>query len=266
MKSIWKNKGTAPPAVNAEVPPHTPRYRVKTESRGTVRGIRQDTNGVRRTSMKPSRTVNAHRNVVPVQIETDKSPRLIERLYSWRLGFSINTESLVKVLVISALLVLFTVLQTTFFSRFRLFGKVPDLMLPFVITVGVLEREKYGAVCALASAFVIEAVTGSQMTLLPLLYVPCAVTVAMLTANRFRDSAPVMAVYVLSASCLRAVLSFIVLLCTVKGIGAAAALFENVMPEFAATLLFSAVPQLITRAALKPFHKTRAERTGRSKV
>lgn len=263
MRPIRKNKNSIPPNTN-NVSPHTPRYRVRGGSAGSSSrpSAQKSMRNARLSQMKPVRTVNAHKPVVPVRIETDKAPGLLERFYNWRLGFSFDTESILRGIVIGALLVFFAVLQTTFLSRFRPFGKTPDLMLPFVMTVGVLEREKCGAVCALISAFVIEAVTGASLTLLPLLYVPVAVAAALLTFNRLIDSVPVMVIYTISASLLRSVVSFIIVMCTVKGIGVSAAVFSNVIPEFSSTVLISAIPQIITRLALKPFHKTRAERTG----
>ncbi len=173
-----------------------------------------------------------------------------------------DSETVIKAIVIALLLLLFAILQTTLFTRFRPFGAIPDLMLPFVITVGIKERERWGAVWALIAAFVIDAAGGTEIMLLPLLYVPAAFTVGVLTTERLRDSAAVAAVYTAVSSVLRSVITLIIAAATMHGLTPSAALRSIVLPELAANILTAAIPQLITRAALRPFHKTRAERTG----
>lgn len=187
---------------------------------------------------------------------------MIESFNAWRLGISIETESVVKVLVVALLTVIFTLLQTTLFARFRPFGAIPDLLLPFVITVGTLERERFGGVTALVAAFFVEAAGGGAVHLLPLVYVPCAVAAGLLTTYSFRDSFPVAAMYIVAGDALHACATFASAMISQSSLTALSALLYIVLPEFFSTLLISALPCLITRALLRPFHKTRAERTG----
>ncbi len=188
---------------------------------------------------------------------------LVERFNAWRLGISIEAESVLKAVLLAALTLLYALLQTTLLARFRPFGAIPDLLLPFVLTVGTLERERWGASLALASAFFIEAIgSGVTLTLLPLVYVPCAVAAGLLTTYYFRDSLPVTACYVTGAALLRGAASLVTSLVCVADITPRAALLYTVLPELASTLLCAALPCLLTRALLRPFHKTRAERTG----
>ena len=196
--------------------------------------------------------------------ETEKGilSRTVDRFNTWRLGITVDAETIVKAAVIAFLLVFFTLTQTTLLTRFRLFGAIPDILLPFVIAVGILEKEKWGAVFALVAAFVIDAAGGTTVTLLPLLYVPAAVICALLTTSRLRDSFTVNAVFTAVSSVVRGMISFAVIMLTVHGITPRHALLSVVLPEIAANILIAAVPQLITRAVLRPFHKTRAERTG----
>ena len=159
-------------------------------------------------------------------------------------------------------MVLFTLFQTTLFARFRPFGAIPDLLLPFVIAVGTLEKEKWGAVTALIAAFFIDAAGGTEITLLPILYVSAAYAAGILTTHTFRDSVSVAAVYTISTSALRGVITYIIAMVTITGITPGAAIYDKVLPELAANIVFAALPQIITRLCLKPFHKTRAERVG----
>lgn len=187
---------------------------------------------------------------------------MIESFNAWRLGISIETESVVKVLVVALLTVIFTLLQTTLFARFRPFGAIPDLLLPFVITVGTLERERFGGITALVAAFFVEAAGGGAVHLLPLVYVPCAVAAGLLTTYSFRDSFPVAAMYIVAGDALHACATFASAMISQSSLTALSALLYIVLPEFFSTLLIAALPCLITRALLRPFHKTRAERTG----
>ena len=189
--------------------------------------------------------------------------RLIDRFNSWRLGITVDGETVLKAVIIGVLTVFFTLLQTTFFARFRPFGAIPDLMLPFVIAVGTLEKERWGAVWALIAAFFIDAAGGTQIMLLPLLYVPAAFAVGILTTHRFRDSFTVAAVYTVVTSVLRGVITFIIVTATVSTVTSGEILTDIVLPELASNVVIAAFPQLLTRAVLRPFHKTRAERTGR---
>lgn len=187
---------------------------------------------------------------------------MIESFNAWRLGISVEADSIFKLLVLALFTVTFTLLQTTLFARFRPFGAIPDLMLPFVVTVGTLERERTGAVTALVAAFFIEAAGGGTLHLLPLVYVPCAVAAGLLTTYRLRDSFPVAAGYILSSCVLHAVATLVSAVVSTNGVSIALALVHIALPELFSTLLIAAFPCLFTRLVLKPFHKTRAERTG----
>lgn len=213
--------------------------------------------------MKQQRQNNGNFNKLRKGEEESFLLRLIDRFNSWRLSITLDVESVLKVGLIAILLVLFALLQTTFFARFRPFGAVPDLMLPFVIAVGTLEKERIGAVTALFAAFFIDAAGGSEIMLLPLLYVPAAYAVGILTVHRFRDCFAVAATYTAVTSVLRGVITLVIVLVTVHGISLRDAMFDAVIPEFFANLVIAAFPQLVTRAVLRPFHKTRAERTQR---
>ena len=247
---------------NQHTAQHPPRYRVTGRTMPKNSPHRQ-TDRIRASS-RPARTVRRH--ITPPAPEAPASARLIDRFNSWRLGFSVDADTVIKAIVISVLLLLFTILQTTLFTRFRPFGAIPDLMLPFIITVGIKEKERWGAVTALLAAFVIDAAGGTEIMLLPLLYVPSAFTVGILTTLRLRDSAAVAAVYTVISSALRGVITLIITVITMYGLTLPDAIIHIVLPEFAANLLFAAIPQIITRAALRPFHKTRAERTGAAPI
>ena len=191
-----------------------------------------------------------------------KSASLREKFNAWRLGFSVDKVFLAKSVVTAVLLVLLVVAQTTVFTVFRPFGSVPDLMLPFIIAVATLEKERFGAVTALCAAYIIEAAGGSELTLLPLVYVPVAYAVGILTTHNFRDSFPVAVMYTGCALILRSVVTFIVALATVHGISAAVVLSSIVVPELFVNVIFAPIVQLLVRLCMLPFREKREEKIG----
>jgi len=232
--------------------PHAPRYKM------TASSMKHVPHGHRGAKLSASRTV---KRTFPEG--TPEKVTLRDRFNGWRLGISVDSEDIFKGVVIGLILIMLTILQTTLFTRFRPFGVVPDLILPFVIAVAALEKEKWGSVVALIAAYVIDAAGGTTVMLLPLLYVPAAIMVGLLTTHRLRDSFPVAVVYTVVTSVLRGAITFLIVMLTVHKITPAEALTHIVIPELFANMAVAFFPQLMTRICLRPFHKTRAERTGK---
>ena len=178
----------------------------------------------------------------------------------WKLRSSLDWEKVWKAVTAASLLIFFALLQTTIFARFRPFGAVPDLMLPLVIAVSMTEREKFGAVFGLCAAFVIEALGGATVFVLPLLYVPAGYICGVLTVNAFRDTPAVRAMYTLAACAAHMFFTLFVLLATVGGVGFGSALKDAVLPEFASSLVCSPLPHLAAYAVFRIFHRPREEK------
>ncbi len=185
------------------------------------------------------------------------SESLTDRVREWRLALNMDGEAIAKGAVCALLIAVFSLIQTTLFTRFRPFGAVPDLILPLVIAIAMTERERWGAVVGLIAAFVIESLGGSRLTLLPLLYMPSGYVCGLLTIYYFRDSAAVRALYTGVSSLARALFTLITLVMTVADISLVTAIVGVVLPELAANLLFAAIPHLAAYLALRPFNKSR---------
>lgn len=255
MKHTRKTNGRYDTAAPIEA--HTPRYRVSGES------VRRRATPDRRYDAKrrrPARTVT--RRYEQESGELGFSHGLIARFNAWRLGISIDADTIVKGFVVLFLGILFILLQTTLFTRFRPFGAIPDMMLPFVIAISVKERERGGAVTALCAAFVIDALGGSAVTLLPLLYVSVAYAAGILTTHRFREGMPSAALYTAVSCILKCPFTLITALLTIDSLSVKEALIDIVLPEAASSIITAIIPLGITFICLRPFHKSRAERTG----
>lgn len=83
-------------------------------------------------------------------------------------------------------LFLLAVLQTSFFSVIRVFGAVPDLVLPAVITIAVYDRERMGTVAGIMGGYIADAIGGTGLSLSPLVYMLCGIIVALLAYSVLR--------------------------------------------------------------------------------
>jgi hypothetical protein len=212
-------------------------------------------NNTPRTPVRPRES--ADREVQQPSPREPGSESLTDRFREWRLALNMDGEAIAKGAVCALLINFFSLVQTTLFTRFRPFGAVPDLILPLIIAISMTEREKWGAVCGLVGAFVIESLGGSPLTLLPLLYMPAGYVCGLLTVHNFRDSAAVRALYTAVSSAGRAVFTLIAVILTVGDLPLTDALTRTVLPEFAANLLFAALPHAAAWLALRPFNKSR---------
>ena len=200
---------------------------------------------------------NNRRTNTPAPSPGEGSESFTDKVREWRLGLNMDGELIAKGAVCALLIVFFSLVQTTLFTRFRPFGAVPDLILPLVIAIAMTERERWGAVCGLIGAFVIESLGGSQLTLLPLLYMPAGYICGLLTVYYFRDSAAVRALYTAVSSIARALFTLITVVMTVADLSLPDAFTRALLPELAANLLFAALPHAAAYLALRPFNKSR---------
>lgn len=187
---------------------------------------------------------------------------LRDRIRNLRMGVSIEMEDLLRGGICGALIVLFALLQTTFFVRFAPFGAVPDLLLMLTAAIAAGEGEKYGAVCGLFSAFIIESLGGAVGPhLLPLLYAAAGCAVGLLSKDYLTNSFAVKLLYVFFCCLGRAFVTVI----TAKAVLAASfgSIIKDIaVPEFFSTALLSPLPFFAAWICYRRFHKSREERTG----
>ena len=129
-----------------------------------------------------------------------------------------------------------------------------------MIAVGFSEGERWGGVCGLAAAFLIDCLGSAGITLLPLLYVPCGFAAGVLGTYYLRDSFVIRAIFTLASGVLRAIFTIIYVHITYSSVNVSLMFGRIVMPEFLSTLVFAAIPHIVAWLVFRPFHKTRAER------
>lgn len=173
---------------------------------------------------------------------------------------SVEGSDVARFFICAAILVVFASLQVTFFSKFRPFGAVPDLMLAFTVAIAFSEGEKFGGIAGLAGAFVIESLSGVGVALLPLLYMPCGFFGGVAAKNMLGDTVYSRAALMGIAAVGKAIVSSVYAGITLDA-GFGQILKNIVIPEFFSTLVMSPLVFVTVWLCYRYFHKTRAEKT-----
>jgi hypothetical protein len=177
---------------------------------------------------------------------------------------SVNGADVARAFIAAAIIIVLAPLQVTVFSRFSPFGAVPDLMLCFTVAIAFSEGEKFGGICGLVTAFVIESLCGVGITLLPLLYMPIGFFGGVIARNMLGDTFYSRAAMMAAAAVGRAVVSLIYCISQMN-ISFGQAFTNIVVPEFFSTLVISPAVFILVWLCYRYFHKTRAEKTEKLK-
>lgn len=211
---------------------------------------------------KKTKPRTAHRRQVSLPLSGREKLALFLRRTLPTAALHPDGEKLAKAAVCGVLTVLLSLLQTTVFARFRPFGAIPDLLLPMVVSIAMAEGEKWGAVCGLCAAFVIDSLGGSGFSLTPLLYASAGYFFPIITKLYLTDSIPVRLIYTAISCAGRAVATLFSLAAAYTSFDLSAILTGVILPEYASTFIMSLAVHFAVRAVLHPFHRSRAERVG----
>ena len=74
------------------------------------------------------------------------------------------------VVSVAVLLLLLSVIQLSFFGRFRILGAIPDLMIAAVLCIGYFTGPYTGAVSGIGAGFLIDTLGTAGISVLPLCY------------------------------------------------------------------------------------------------
>lgn len=138
------------------------------------------------------------------------------------------------------LLVLLAVLQVSFFSRFRVLGAAPDLMIVAVLGIAYFSGPYAGAINGIAAGFLIEAIGSSGITLLPLCYLLCGYLVGYYARSNPKTY-PTYLIYLGVTLLYRAVITVLYASLTYRDLRLPPVLLYSVLPE----LLLTAIAGLV---------------------
>lgn len=183
-----------------------------------------------------------------------------DRLDGISIAIPFTADQFLRGLICAVLIIFFAMLQSTFFSRFKPFGAIPDLMFALTVAIAFSEGEKWGGVCGIAAAVIIDSLTNVGISLLPILYMMAGVMCGYLVRDFFSNTAlPRVAVITLFTFGR----SVVTLICavTVTDAPISSIIIDMIIPEYFSTVLMSAPVYLVVWLCFFRFHKTRAERT-----
>ena len=141
------------------------------------------------------------------------------------------------VIAVAVLLLLLSVLQLSFFGRFRIFGAIPDLMITAVLCIGFFTGPYTGAVSGIGAGALIDALGTTGFTVLPLCYLLQGYLVGHY-ARRVPTKGFLQYLIFLAVTLLyRAVITVVYAWIEYETIPVATLLLQTVLPELFGTLL-----------------------------
>ncbi|MBQ7347440.1 MAG: rod shape-determining protein MreD [Clostridia bacterium] len=148
-----------------------------------------------------------------------------------------RTRSIRYTLLVAVLLILVAVLQVTLFSRFRLFGAVPDLMICTVLCLAFFCGKYVGAVSGIGAGFLIEAIGSQGITLLPICYMLLGYIMGHYARTVLPRSYPAYLPYLAVTLVFRAAITFLYACMNYANINLPQILLQSVLPELAVTAI-----------------------------
>ena len=138
--------------------------------------------------------------------------------------------------LVGLVLILSAILQVSLFSRFRLFGAVPDLMIVAVLCIAFFCGRYAGAVTGIAAGFLIEAIGTSGISILPLCYFLCGYLVGHY-ARTVQKSYPPYLIYLGCILLIRATVTVLYACMTYQNVNLPLILVRSVLPEALVTAI-----------------------------
>ena len=144
-------------------------------------------------------------------------------------------------LTVTLLIVLLSSLQVSLFARFQMFGATPDLMLCLVLGIFYFWGKYAGAVTGIASGFVIEAIGGQGISLLPVIYMLYGYIGGAYARTVYPKRFFPYLFYLLCGLFLRAAVTLLYACMTWKTVSVPDILLYSVLPEVGGTLIVGIV-------------------------
>ena len=147
-----------------------------------------------------------------------------------------RTRAIRYTALVGAVLLLQALLQVSLFSRFRLMGAVPDLMLVSVLCIAFFCGRYAGAVTGIAAGFLIEAIGSVGISILPLCYFLSGYLIGHY-ARTSQKRYPIYLVYLGCTLLIRASITVLYACMTYQSVNLPQILVQSVLPEALVTAI-----------------------------
>lgn len=138
--------------------------------------------------------------------------------------------------LVGLVLILSAILQVSLFSRFRLLGAVPDLMIVSVLCIAFFCGRYAGAVTGIAAGFLIESIGSSGISILPLCYFLSGYLVGHY-ARASQKNYPVYLIYLGCILLIRATVTVLYACMTYRNVNLPLIFLQSVLPEALVTAI-----------------------------
>ena len=155
-----------------------------------------------------------------------------------RRGESQREAVLRRVIIYGVAVFILCVAQCSFFTRLSFLDVVPDIVMGVVAVIALLDSQKTALICAIASGFLLDAIGGAGISLMPFAFFLVAIVASEISKKMLVSIFTW--IIVLSASAFtKAVFSLMYIFLSYEGIVVSTVIKTIIAPEFFLTLLFS---------------------------
>lgn len=157
----------------------------------------------------------------------------------------VTGSEVVKYCVYAVMGLFLVLLQLTFFTRFRPFDSTPDILIIAVAMISMYENERAGAIFGVAIGFVAEALGGTGLSLLPLVYMLIGWFGGIAASEYYKRSVLLFFIFDVGACTVRMFVTLIYVVC-IWETADISVIFPNVLvPEMLSTFVTAPVPALL---------------------
>ena len=139
--------------------------------------------------------------------------------------------------LVGILLLILSVLQVSLFSRFRLLGAVPDLMICAVLCIAYFNGKFVGAITGIAAGFLIEAIGSGGVMILAVCYLFCGYLVGHYARTAIPRRYSVYLIYLAVILLYRAAITVFYACISYADINLPLILLQSVLPELLVTAI-----------------------------
>lgn len=168
------------------------------------------------------------------------------------------SRTALKMAFFAFLIFLCAVLQTSFFSRVRLFGATPDITLALVMGLAVFDGERTGAALGIWAGVAADALGGAALLFSPLFYMLAGYFAGIAVRTLLGKNFPSWVVLCFAGYVCRAMISLILTAISADSasLSFSLALRRVILPEFASSFPLAMLFYFFARLVCRPFHKS----------